>query len=363
MKIRKHGKPGVIASPKGVIDTTLDKAIEMSKKEFIEVLKSVPNGKKKGVSVGFYQQLIYKIGGIEEWLWYMCTYFSDYNIIVYYEEGNMEQILRLAPYATIIKLEPNVNIDCDLLLINNYHRLSILEQKNVKPKKCYCMIHSDFRTTSKYETIHTCTNNKLNGYISVSKSAHDGLKEVLGIESKIIYNFVNEKVEENRNMVRFITLSRATREKGIHRIVKTAKEFNKKGKNFMWFICGTIDEQLDESTIRELKSIKEIIFLPPSIYNKELINVCDYVVQLSDSESFCFSLHQGLSRGVPAITTDYPEAREFIKDGVNGYIVDMKLNNLDVDKIFNEIPKGAKNIDKCNKKDWVNLFEGDVLNG
>ena len=111
-----------------------------------------------------------------------------------------------------------------------------------------------------------------------------------------------------------------------------------------------------------MKNIPEIVILPPVLSNTELIKFCDYTVQLSDCESYCYSLHESLEiYKTPVITTNYPEAYEFVVDGENGYIIDMNLSNVNVNKIFNKIPKVEKIIIKNDKNKWKNLFEKGEL--
>ena len=62
---------------------------------------------------------------------------------------------------------------------------------------------------------------------------------------------------------------------------------------------------------------------------------------------------------MPVILTDFPEARKIVDDGENGYILNKDLSNLDVDKIFNHKPTNIYYIDRCNKDDWIKVFEGE----
>ena len=70
----------------------------------------------------------------------------------------------------------------------------------------------------------------------------------------------------------------------------------------------------------------------------------DYVVQLSDTESFCLTMYEALQNHVPVLVTPFPNATLDIKNGKNGYILpfDMKLTEKDIKKIVNNIPKNAE---------------------
>ena len=82
----------------------------------------------------------------------------------------------------------------------------------------------------------------------------------------------------------------------------------------------------------------------------------DYVVQLSDNEGFCYSIHEALQIGKPVIVTDWQGVRDVVKDGQNGYILSMDLIDLDIDKLYNSIPKGDKLEVNNSKPLWNNLI-------
>ena len=67
-------------------------------------------------------------------------------------------------------------------------------------------------------------------------------------------------------------MSRATKEKGIHRIIEMAQKMKEAGKHFMWFICCSLNQVKDANIIRALNSMPEFIIIPPGVYNKTLIN-------------------------------------------------------------------------------------------
>jgi glycosyltransferase involved in cell wall biosynthesis len=93
---------------------------------------------------------------------------------------------------------------------------------------------------------------------------------------------------------------------------------------------------------------------------KTLIKNCDYLVQLSDTESFCYSAFEALQRNVPVILTNFPEAQSIVVDGENGYILEMDLSNLDVEKIFTKKPKATHYIDRCDHTKWEKVFKGEL---
>jgi glycosyltransferase involved in cell wall biosynthesis len=87
------------------------------------------------------------------------------------------------------------------------------------------------------------------------------------------------------------------------------------------------------------------------------LNAADIYVSTSISEGGSISLWEAMAAGLPMVVTDLPANTEWIKDGVNGYIVPIKdhkllaakiielLKNKDLQKKFRE-----KNIEISKKK-------------
>lgn len=328
------------------------------KHKFIELIEATKReGESKGNKIYIHQGHLFSIGGIETFLFNFVKQYKDRDITIVTALPDINQIVRLSQYANIV-IDHNQKLECDVMILGNYDGDKILHR--VKAKYIYQMIHADLEGMNKtyngqFSNWHK--HNKVKEVICVSNTAAEGLKKVGGSDSKVIYNILDNDYQEEDGMT-FITLSRATKEKGINRIIAMAEKFKEQDKKFTWLLCCSIT-QADAQAIAKIKSMPEFIIIPPSEDNKKFIKFCDYLVQLSDTESFCYSAFEALQRNVPVILTDFPEAKNIIDDGENGYIVDMDLNNLDVDKIFNHKPTNMYYIDRCNKDDWEKVFKGE----
>ena len=100
--------------------------------------------------------------------------------------------------------------------------------------------------------------------------------------------------------------------------------------------------------------------MKPSYDLWSYIKEADYGVQLSDTEGYSYFINECLQYGTPVLCTDFPSAYESVKDGENGYILDMDLKNLDIEKIVNNIPKNFEYKEKCSEKDWIKLLDKKV---
>lgn len=329
-------------------------------RKYVDLIGIEQDTKKKGPKVIFYQGHLYCIGGIETFLFNFTKHYRDRDITIVCNEIDEDLMIKLGKYANVRHISNNEIIECDTLILGNYDCAFILKQ--IRAKKSYIMIHGDLEGMAKSlnwgPDFRWHKDSRIEKVIAVSDTAAKGVKKVSGQDAEIIYNILDKDFKEEDGLV-FITLSRATKEKGIHRVLKMAKEFKKANKQFIWFLCCTLT-QADPAIVKEIKSIPEIVIVPPSQFNRSLIKNCDYLVQLSDTESFCYSAYEALQRGVPVILTDFPEAKKMIEPGKNGYLVHMDLSDLDIEKIFNKVPSKVSFEDKCDYDKWEAVFKGEL---
>ena len=100
--------------------------------------------------------------------------------------------------------------------------------------------------------------------------------------------------------------------------------------------------------------------MKPSHNFFDYIVEADYGVQLSDTEGYSYFINECLEYGTPVLCTNFPSAYESIEDEKNGYILDMQLSNLNINKIVNNIPNNFNYKEKCTEKDWINFLNKKI---
>lgn len=139
-----------------------------------------------------------------------------------------------------------------------------------------------------------------------------------------------------------------------------AKKLKEKGVRFVWLVCGdnSWNPRYFEETRNKFKDIEEVYFVG---YKKDItvgLEMADYLVQLSDFEGCPLSILEALKMGVPCIVTGWGGVNELVKEGENGYILDMQLSDLDkkLDLIVNKIPKFEyKPLSSVD--DWIKIIQ------
>ena len=277
-----------------------------------------------------------KIGGIETWLYYWCeNMYQLYDImVVFSDQMDGRQIARLSKIVQVMKLN-NRLIECDTL-INT--RITDKIPEEIKAKRIVQMVHGC------YSALFCCDiQPERDKVVFVSQAAANTYTNVENYE--VIHNFTYPT--ETNKCLFLITASRFTHEKGGERMIKLAEALRKANIEFIWFVFSHQDTKLVDGMVK----------LPETLNIKDYIAKCDYLVQLSDSEGFGYSIVEALELGVPVITTPITVLEELgFQDGKDGYIVPFDMQDINVERLL-DIPetKWAWDNDKIRKQ-WVKLL-------
>lgn len=259
-----------------------------------------------------------EIGGIETFLYYLSKLYKNYDMTIVYDYANREQLARLKKNVKCIKFNGQ-EIECEKAFFN--YNLDIINK--VKAKEYYQIIHGDYKATG----IQCNTNAKITKYLAVSKIAGESFYKETGIKPEVIYNPLN--IDKPKKILKLISATRLTNEKGYNRMIKLAKEFSDKKIPFEWHVF-TNKSDIDSDFFIARKPKLNII---------NDIAEADYLVQLSDSEGYCYSIVEAMSVGTPVICTNIPVLKEIGVNKNNSYILNMDMSNINVDKIYKEIPE------------------------
>ena len=306
---------------------------------------------KKGKRIMFHQTTLASIGGIETADKQIIQVFGDKNLCFVFREADQIQLLEIAKTCDIIIDERANTYEADVLIMMYYNSNKLILNR-VKARKVYHIIHADFETLAQYpqwKDYKFKQDERVDKIIAVSKTVQAALKKRFGVESTVVRNILNPN--DNHRMV-FLALTRATEEKGIEQLCEFANKAEEMGKDFVIFLCSNIQSD-------RLNNQSRIVKIPPSIYNQELMRAADYLIQLSSSESYCYSVREALQVKLPVICSDIPELKKLVKPGENGYILGDEITDDDIDKIFNEVPKPKAYIEKIDSN-WSKLIKGEL---
>ncbi len=270
----------------------------------------------------FYFRYINKIGGIETWFYQLAKKYKNWDITIYYKDGDEAQLKRLKQYVSCVKYTGQ-HIVCEKAFFN--FNLDIID--NVEAEEYNMVLHGDYKAMVEKGQLalgNLPRHEKITHYYGVSQLVCDSFEELTGIKPILAYNPF--EVDTPKRVLNLISATRLTKEKGKNRIEKLGKMLDAANIPYVWTIY-TDDWQAIKN--------ENIIYRTPRLDIIDYIANADILVQLSDNEGYCYSVVEALSVGTPVLVTDMPVMKEIgVENGVNGWIVDFDLHDVPLDDIY-----------------------------
>lgn len=206
---------------------------------------------------------------------------------------------------------------CDILIMASY----VSNPTNIFALQTYQVFHADwgseyFKHFRQYELPSIIKRKKqsTNNLIAVSTAAAEPIANIAG-SCKVVHNFPPQRKNVGTGSLKkdhlsIVALTRATPEKGINRLVDFANKLTADGVN------ATIEVYTNSGTVP-----KPLIKRDATLDTHAVLANADYLIQLSDTESFCYSAAEALSVGTPIIIGDWRINDEFFKFPRDGFVV------------------------------------------
>lgn len=277
---------------------------------------------------------INSIGGVETFYWYLVQAYPKADITIYYKTGDVRQVERLREFVPVIKYAGE-QIKCEKIFFN--YAADIIN--NVEAEEYIQIIHADYRALGiNKPRLHA----KITKYIGVSQTVCDAFEEVTGKTCELCYNPI--ALPKPNKMLRLISATRLTEEKTWWRYERFARALDDAGVSYTWEIFT--DRPQDPMS-------PNVFFRPTRLNILDNIKSADYLVQLSETEGYCFSVVEALSVGTPVIVTNCPVYDEIGLNATNSIRLDMDLTSIPISKI----KKGLKSFKYEPPKDrWGELL-------
>lgn len=264
------------------------------------------------------------IGGIETYCYELAKKYGKYDITFVYSADNSDrkQLNRIREYCRIIKqpLNATKKIKCKRLFVMYRSKIDLFEADEVIQ-----IIHADYEA----QGLAPNKDERIKEHYGVSKAVADSYKRISDLNVGVCYNPLT--IEKPKKILRLISATRLTKEKGKDRMIQLANELDKTKIPYQWLVFTN-----DSLPI----SNENVIYMKPRLDIRDYIADADYLVQLSDTEAFSYSVLESLCLGTPVIVTKIPSFIEMgVENGINGYILDFNMKDIPIDQIYNNIPK------------------------
>lgn len=279
------------------------------------------------------------IGGIETFIYSFCKQMSKYyDITVVYDSIANEQLAKLIEICPVVRNNPAIPIHCDTLIANS---IGEAIPRNITYKKSIQMVHC-------LKQNNWSIPQDRNHIVNVSQASKDSFDEQAK-DGIVIHNLTTEEdTKKALLLVSALRVGAADKQGNDERCIKFANLLRKAQIPFMWVYFGT--RQMTNAP-------KEMIYGGLVQDIRPYVAKADYLVQLSGSEAFSYSLLESLELHTPVIVTPLAQNADMgIVDGLNSYIVPFEVDGFDVKKIL-DIPKFEYKHDNAGIiKQWRELL-------
>ena len=262
------------------------------------------------------------IGGIETFCYEMgLKYGKEYDITFLFREGDPAMLVKIAETCRVIRYRDGDEIECDVFIFGWGY--DILD--HVHAKEYVQTFHADYINRH----LNPCGDERVTKRFGVAENTTKGIAEHYGLDIETMYNPYT--VKKPRKVLKLVSATRLTAEKGFNRMVKLADALDAANIPFHWLVFTDKPREFPN---------KNVTVLPARLDVLDFIADADYLVQLSDTEGYSYSIVEALSVGTPVIVTDIPVAAEQgVVNGKTGFILPFDMSDVPVEQIYKGLKK------------------------
>lgn len=262
------------------------------------------------------------VGGVETFCYEMgLKYGKEYDITILFKSGDQAMLAKIAKVCRVIRYRDGDEVECDVFIFG--WGFDILE--HVHAKEYIQTFHADYINRH----LNPCPDERVTRRFGVAENTTKGIAEHCGLDIETMYNPYT--VKKPRKVLKLVSATRLTPEKGYDRMVKLADALDAANIPFHWLIFTDKPREFPN---------KSVTVLPARLDVLDFIADADYLVQLSDTEGYSYSIVEALSVGTPVIVTDIPVATEQgVVNGKTGFILPFDMSEIPVDAIYKGLRK------------------------
>ena len=267
----------------------------------------------------------------------------------------------------------------------NYHMHSpflvwYLSERVTASKK-YTWIHNDFETT-KYsidrlrqylncvDQFFAVSNQLVKEFINIFPEFKEKISTALNIvpKTEIVMKsemFYPEEYKKDK-FLKLLTVGRLEEQKGYDIAIDVCSKLKNAGLQFQWYILGEGTQRKTLETEIQKEHVENCFHLLGNRMNPyPYFKNCDIYVQTSRHEGYVTTVSEAKIFKKPIVTTDVSGAREQLRNGINGSIVEINTN--DIYMKLRELMESSKlrqkyilELEKSEnifKTDWLSFFE------
>lgn len=264
--------------------------------------------------------------------------------------------------------------------------ISFLTPHYIIPERANCRkkiawIHTDYSFYEFDKKTETDMWRKYDFIASVSDGCSESFNKTLpGLEDKVMVienifspDFIKKQAEiediekeipKKENTTIICSVGRFSHAKNFENIPFICKYLLNMGKNVMWYLIGTgEDEALIRSKIEETNMQNYVIILGKKENPYPYIKACDIYVQPSRFEGKAVTVREAQVLTKPVVITDFSTSASQLRNGVDGMIVPQNNEHCakGINLLIDNMQLQYKLINNCKKTDYGNEKEVEKI--
>jgi len=323
------------------------------------------------MKIVFYNETLMS-GGIEKCIETLIEelYLKHSIEIVYTDEKKLDPkiISVLEKRAYVHKLNPTDKITADVCIWCRLYMDYKILKKQIIATKNFLWVHSKPRERENCILDDKEFLDEIDKIICVS----DVVKKQLLVDksSIVIHNFLphninqlaQDKIEEDIfiscGKLKLLTVSRLSNGKGFERVLRLVQMLKINNVDFEYIVIGK--GRAEETRIRKMfQDIQEVKFIGYRENPYPYIKKADYLVQLSDFETWGNVITEAKFLNIPVIVTNFESVHEQVIDEHNGIIIDLNETNYKkyLTRIINNNSMYRNNLKEFKYKNEIEKWE------
>ena len=289
----------------------------------------------------FYYADLCKVGGVETFFCEMAEkYNGPHDMALLYRTSDDRQLSRISEYMPVIRWDGKTPIECKQAIFGYSFDLEDLDL--IHAEEYIQVLHADYLAL---KDVMPAKIDPRFRYIAVSENNADSWEKLTGVRPEVCYNPIT--VAWPQKVLHLISATRLPPDKGPWRLEKLAKALDEAEVKYLWTIfTDTEGVEIDSPNV---------VLMKPRYDIRDYIADADWLVQLSDTEGYSYSILEALCLGTPVIVTDLPSNWEMqIRDWENAIVLPMDMSEIPILRIRN-CRKGFRY--RPREDNWANILK------
>lgn len=280
--------------------------------------------------------------------------------LLYDNVASVHLVTEMQKYCNVEKISFKQCYKCEVFISASAWGKSAFD---VIDSKIYIQtVHADYRVVISGWAFKYKKHPKVTHHVCVGEIVKEGFEITTGLKcDAVIYNLLDNTQKyapkKKNKILSFITCSRLSGEKGFERMLIMAKQMDSLGIKYVWNIFGDDSHDFGKQLLKKFNDCRNVFFKGITTEPFKEINKADYLVQLSDTEGFAYSVYEAMQVKTPCIITPFASGKEQITHGINGYIFTFEMNDIDYSEIQKRSLKVPEFEELCKEDHWNSFFE------